>query len=343
MADMDGFCYPRTHATKMATKRIGILGFENVTALDIVGPADVFATASGLDPATAGGPAYEVILIGVNGKSFTSDAGLVFKPAKTLKSAPALDTLIIPGGHGLREPATNARVAAWILARSARIRRIASVCTGIYGLAPTGLLDGRRVTTHWKFAADVARRFPRLNVQPDAIFVKDGPFYTAAGVTSGIDLSLALVQEDLGPQAALAVARMLVVYMKRPGGQEQFSEPLRFQTQSNDRFSDLAAWMAGHLHGDLSVNALATRACLCPRHFSRRFKSVFGTTPASFVEGMRLDEARRLLASGRGSVESVAASVGFGSADSFRRAFERRFRITPTGYRGRFGIQEAAS
>lgn len=279
----------------------------------------------------------------MSGKSFTSDSGIVFKPARTLKSAPTLDTLIIPGGSGLREPATNARVTAWVRARAGRIRRIASVCTGIYGLAPTGLLDERKVATHWKFAADVARKFPRLKVQPDAIFVKDGRFHTAAGVTSGIDLALALVQEDLGPQAALFVARMLVVYMKRTGGQEQYSEPLRFQTQSSDRFSELAAWMAGHLHGDLSVDALAARACVCPRHFSRRFKRVFGATPGSFVEDLRLSEARRLLSSGGASIESVAGSVGFGSADSFRRAFERRFRITPSGYRGRFSLQEAAS
>jgi transcriptional regulator GlxA family with amidase domain len=327
----------------MSTRSIGILGYEGVTALDIVGPADVFATANGFIPATTGGPAYEVILIGLNGKPFKSDSDLVFKPARTLGNAPALDTLIVPGGHGLRVPAASARVAAWIKARASRMRRIASVCTGIYGLAPTGLLDGRRVATHWKFAADVARRFPKLKVEPDSIYVKDGPFYTAAGVTSGIDLSLALVQEDLGPRVALAVARLLVVYMKRPGGQEQFSEPLRFQTQSSDTFSDTAAWMAGHLGADLSVEALACRAGVSARHFSRRFKRMFACTPASFVEGLRLDEARRLLSSGDSPVEGIAETVGFGSADSFRRAFERRFRITPTGYRGRFNLQAAAS
>lgn len=324
----------------MNQKTIGILGFENITALDIAGPADVFATASGLAP---GGKPYRVIVIGVTGSTFTSDAGLVFSPEHTLRNVPALDTLIIPGGSGLREPRTNALFCSWLKKRAPCIRRVVSVCTGIYGIAPTGLLDGRRVTTHWNFAADVARRFPRLRVEPDAIFIKDGPFYTAAGVTSGIDLSLALVQEDLGPQAALAVARMLVVYMKRPGGQEQFSEPLRFQTRSSDRFSELAAWMAGHLGDDLSVDALASRASICTRHFSRRFKHAFGSTPAAFVEGLRLNEARRLLSSDNASIDGVSASVGFGSADSFRRAFERRFGITPTGYRGRFSLREAAS
>ena len=326
-----------------APRCIGILGYDNVTALDVVGPADVFATAAGLDAASPGEAPYRVVIVGITAKPFTSDAGLVITPTYTLRNAPALDTLIIPGGAGLREPAMNARVCAWLRRDAGAIRRVVSVCTGIYGLAPSGLLDGRRVTTHWLFAADVARKFPKLDVQSDAIFIKDGKYYTAAGVTSGIDLSLALVQEDLGPQAALAVARMMVVYMKRPGGQEQFSEPLQFQTQAADRFSELAAWVAGHLHEDLSVEALAVRACVCARHFSRRFKHAFGTTPASFVEGLRLNEARRLLSSDTVSVESVAESVGFASADSFRRSFERRFGITTTGYRGRFSALGAAA
>jgi transcriptional regulator GlxA family with amidase domain len=156
----------------MGTRRIGILGYEHVTALDIAGPADVFATASDLNLTPSAGRAYEVILISPTGKPFTSDAGLVLSPAKSFKTAPALDTLIIPGGHLLRDSTLNLQVAAWIKSRASHIRRIASVCTGIYGLAPTGLLDGRRVATHWKFAADVARRFPKLKVDPDAIFIR---------------------------------------------------------------------------------------------------------------------------------------------------------------------------
>jgi transcriptional regulator GlxA family with amidase domain len=327
----------------MNPRRIGFLGFDGVTALDLVGPAEVFSTAVAAEPATGKGTLYEVMIIGVTGRPFTSNSGIVFKPARTLETAPALDTVIVPGGEGLREPRTNARVTEWIRSRAGRIRRVASVCTGIYGVAPSGLLDGRRVTTHWKFTADLARKFPRLRVEPNALYVKDGPFYTSAGVTSGIDLSLALVEEDFGPQVALAAARVLVVYLKRAGGQEQYSEPLRFQTKSSDRFSELAAWMAGHLHQDLSVEALASRACVCSRHFSRRFKDAFGSTPAAFVEDLRLNESRRLLSSNTGTIESVAETVGFRSADSFRRAFERRFGITPTGYRGRFSLGRMAS
>jgi transcriptional regulator GlxA family with amidase domain len=307
-----------------------------MNSLDLAGPMEAFTTAVITDQVGVDHRCYEAFTIGLTGKPFKAESGLLFKPQKTLKTAPALDTLIIPGGHGLRRPVTNAKVAAWVKDNAGRIRRIASVCTGIYGLAETGLLDGRHVTTHWRFTRDVAQRFPKLQVNPDPLFLKDGPFYTSAGVTAGIDLSLALIEEDYGTGVALSVARELVMYLKRPGGQEQYSEPLQFQIQSVDRFADLAAWMLGHLQHDLTVEVLADKACLCPRHFSRRFKEVFGTTPAAFVEGLRLNEARRRLALPNQSIESVAVSVGFKSADVFRRAFERRFGVTPIGYRIRF-------
>jgi transcriptional regulator GlxA family with amidase domain len=207
-----------------------------------------------------------------------------------------------------------------------------------YGLAATGLLNGRRVTTHWRHAQDLAQRFPKLQVDPNALYVKDGKFYTCAGITAGIDLSLALIEEDFGPRVALSVARELIVYLKRPGGQEQFSEALRFQTHSSDRFADLAAWIQGHLRQDLSAEALADRACLSPRHFTRRFKKVFGTTPAAFVEDLRLREARERLTLPDQTIESVADSVGFKSGDVFRRAFERRYGLQPSSYRKHFSL-----
>lgn len=319
-------------------RRIGVVLYEGVTALDVVGPADAFACATlpARSRSRAAEAAYEVVTIGVKRGTCVCESGMVVRPSHAMADAPALDTLIVPGGRGLREPSVNRHVADWIRARARRTRRIASVCTGIYGLAPTGLLDGRRVTTHWRHADDVAARFPELRVEPDAIFVKDGSFYTSAGVTAGIDLALALIEEDLGAAASLAVARELVVYVRRSGGQAQFSEPLQFQSHAPDRFSDLLGYIAGHLDQDLSVEALARRMAISPRQLSRQCKQALGSSPGAIAERMRLDEAKERLLRRGTTVESVALSVGFRTADVFRRAFERRFGLTPTAYRSHF-------
>ncbi|HYC62393.1 MAG TPA: DJ-1/PfpI family protein [Thermoanaerobaculia bacterium] len=315
--------------------KVGILGYEGVTALDLVGPSEAFASAR-VDDGGEARSAYEVVIVGISKRPFTAESGIVFKPHRGLDAKVDLDTLIIPGGCGLRNPRINVKLVGWVRAHAPRIRRIASVCTGIYGLAATGLLDGRRATTHWRFVRDVAQKFPAIAFDANALFLKDGPFYTSAGVTAGIDLALALIEEDLGALAALAVARELVVYLKRPGGQEQFSEPLQFQIESTDKLAEVAAWMRGHLRNDLSVEALAERACLCPRQFTRRFTRLFQRTPAAFVEDLRLAEAQKRLSTRSVTIEGVAASVGFRSADAFRRAFERRFGISPTTYRRQF-------
>jgi len=288
---------------------------------------------------------YEIVIIGLSNKPFVATSGIVFKPHKTFKNAPPLDTLIIPGGRKLTllQPQIGKPIAAFVKARARRTGRIVSVCSGIYGLAMTGLLAGRKVATHWRYAQDLARRFPELQVDDNAIFLKDGPFYTSAGATAGIDLALSLIEEDYGARVALAVARELIVYLKRPGGQEQYSEPLQFQTQSISRLSELATWMLSHLHEDLSVETLAAKTCLCPRHFSRRFKVEFGTTPADFVERLRLDEARRRLSNGDNRVENVGISVGFRSANAFRRAFEWRLGVNPSDYRRRFATRSSRS
>jgi len=318
--------------------RVGLIGYEGIQALDLTGPSDAFSMAMLDDDSGKARPAYEVIILGLTTRSFRAESGVLFQPHTTLQRAPALDTLIIPGGTGSRVPRISDPVCRWIASRAGRIRRIASVCTGIYFLARTGLLDGRIVTTHWRFAGDVSRRFPKLNVQHDALFLKDGPFYTAGGVTASVDLSLALIEEDCGARVALSVARELVVYLKRSGGQKQYSEPLEFQVNSTDRFGELATWMIGHLREDLSLEALARRACLSPRHFARKFKEAFRGTPAEFVESLRLDEARRRLTERTQTIETVADSVGFHSDDSFRRAFERKFGVTPRNYRNSFRV-----
>jgi len=320
----------------MKPLRVGLIGYDGVQALDIIGPSDAFTIAEIEGDNGQRRPCYEVIIIGITNKPFRAESGVFFQPHTTLGNAPTLDTLIIPGGRGARIGQSSSLIAKWISSRAKRIRRIASVCTGVYALAPTGLLDGRRVTTHWRFANDVARRFPKLNVDHDALFLKDGPFYTAGGITASVDLALALIEEDYGPRVALAVARELVVFLKRSGGQKQYSEPLEFQINSTDRFADLASWMVEHMRGDLSLAALAKRVCLSPRHFVRRFKQAFGGTPAAFVENLRLDEARRRLSERTQTIENVASSVGFQSDDVFRRAFQRRFGVKPSSYRSRF-------
>jgi len=325
------------NALQPRAPRIGLLLFDGVTALDVAGPMEAFAStrvpADGRHKTTC----YELLTIGLTNKSITAESGLTFKPSTTLATCPPLDTLIIPGGRGLREPRINRTLAAWIKNRAATTRRIASVCTGIYVLAPTGLLDGATVTTHWRFAEDVARKFPALHVDAKTLFHRHGNIYTSAGITAGIDLSLNLIEDDYGRSAALSVARELVVFMKRPGGQEQYSEPLQFQFESTDRTTEAAAYIRSHLKSNLSVDALARFTRLSYRQFSRRFKANFHCTPATYVEALRLDEARTRLGETRCNMNQLAASVGFGSDDAFRRAFERRFNVSPTHYRARFG------
>jgi transcriptional regulator GlxA family with amidase domain len=327
----------------VAPLRIGLIGYEQANALDLAGPAEAFASALRDDGKGKLERCYEIVIIGLTRRPFATESGLIFQPATTLEAAPKLDTLIIPGGSGLRNPNVNRKVAAWLRTRAKATRRVASVCTGIYGLAASGLLDGRRVTTHWRFAADVARKFPALKMNPNALFVKEGQFYTSAGVTAGIDLALAMIEEDFGSKVALAAAREMVVYLKRAGGQEQYSEPLQFQTQSSDRFAELVTWMTNNPTAAMSVEILAQRASLSPRQFFRRFKEHFGSSPATFVETLRLNEARRRLSAGALSIDTVAESVGFKGRDSFRRAFTRRFRVTPSKFRRNFALADAPS
>lgn len=312
-------------------RRIGFLGFDGLMALDFFGPSDAFLSA--------GAERYETVLLAPSRRAIATESGVRLVPHFSLAEAPELDTLIIPGGAGLRQPKTLQALVPWLRARTPRFRRVASVCTGIYALAESGLLDGRRATTHWRFAAEVAVRYPALRIDADALFVQDGKFYSSAGVTAGIDLALALIEEDGGPALALGVARELVVYLKRSGGQEQFSEPLRFQAAAAGRLASLPGWMLQNLDADLSVDALARRSCVSPRHFGRLFKQTFGRTPVAYVEELRLGDARRRLTSGNATIAQIAGSVGYQSADVFRRAFERRFRVGPAVYRARFGTR----
>jgi len=323
----------------MKPRHIVILGYDGIMGLDLVGPMEAFGSAHVNSPKAGREACYRVTVAALETKTFRSEFGLTITAEKSLSGIRDVDTLLIPGGRGLRESNGHQNLTAWLQKNAGSIRRIASICTGIYGLAPSGLLNGRKVATHWRFTADLAMRYPTLKVNSGSLYVRDGKFWTAAGVTAGIDLSLALIEEDFGSEVALSVARELVVYMKRSGGQEQYSEPLQFQIQSRSRFADLLPWMLAHLEHDLSVEVLAARVSLCPRQFSRRFTHEFGSSPASFVRRLRLDEARQRLSAPECTVEGVARSVGFSDGDNFRRAFERSFGIAPSLYRGRFAAR----
>jgi transcriptional regulator GlxA family with amidase domain len=322
------------HDSKAILKRIGFVGYDGVRALDLFGPVEVFGTANNLRKDRT--PAYELILLSASGEPFMLEQNIPVTPHASLQDALPLDTLIVPGGVGARDPQVVQPIVEWLKAHERDLRRTASVCVGGYILAAAGLLDGRQAATHWAFVEDFSRRFPTTHVKEDSIFVQDGAVYTSAGVTTGIDLCLYLVEEDLGSEVALAAARTLVVYLKRSGSQSQYSEPLRFQTRAADQFGGLANWMLQNLRGDMSVEALAKHCNLSPRQFSRRFKDTFGASPGEYVEHLRLDEARRRLSDNKQSLERIAESVGYASADAFRRAFERRFNIPPTAYRHQF-------
>src|SRR5713101_332630 len=312
---------------------IAILGFDGVSLLDFTGPFEAFAVARTHAADGKDRSCYHARVIGVTGKAFASESGLVFKTDDTLLRARHVDSIIVPGGIAIRAGETYRKISEWLTTHAHRFRRIISVCTGIYPLARSGLLDGRKITTHWRFVQDVARQFPKVCVDPISSFIKDGPFYSCGGGTAATEMALALIEEDYGSPVALSVARELVVRLRPGGDNENSVDPLQFECGPLDRLADLPAWIGSHLSDNLSVEVLSNRVCLCPRHFGRLFKRFFHITPAAFVERLRLDEARRRLILPRNSVENVARDVGFKSADSFRRAFERHHSVSPLRYK----------
>jgi transcriptional regulator GlxA family with amidase domain len=243
--------------------------------------------------------------------------------------------LLVAGGQGVEAAAANPELVDWLRQRAGQARRVASVCTGAFLLAAAGLLDGRRAVTHWKDCARLAKRFPAVRVEPDPIFVRDGRVWTSAGVTAGIDLALALVEEDLGRAMALAVARYMVVFLKRPGGQAQFSAALALQA-ADDKFGALHDWISRHLGDDLSLPVLAGQAGMSERSFSRHYAEAAGQTPARAIERLRVEAARRLLTESRTPVKRIAQRCGFGSEETMRRSFLRLLAVTPQDYRSRF-------
>ena len=305
--------------------------------LDLTGPLQVFTSANDTLARTGRPPAYTLRVVARNGPHIKASSGLDL----TVESLPSLetacDTLIVAGGPGVDAATADSALVNWIRARGKASRRVVSVCTGAFLLAASGALDGRRATTHWSFAADLSRRFPAVKVEPDPIFIRDGAVWTSAGVTAGIDLALALVEEDLGREVALAVARYLVVFLKRPGGQAQFSAALSLQI-ADDEFGALHAWIRRHLAHDLSLRVLADQAAMSARSFSRRYRESTGSTPARVVERLRVEEARRFLSESKLPIKRIAQRCGFGSEETLRRSFLRLMDTTPQDYRARFGL-----
>lgn len=308
--------------------------FPGFQLLDVAGPLETFDMGARL----AGGNRYDLRLVSPEGGPVRSSSGvsLLTEKLATVARRP-IDTLIVPGGYGVLDACEDARIVRFVRTHAPRARRAGSVCSGAFVVAAAGLLQGRRAATHWSRCDQLARRFPDLTVERDAIFVRDGALFTSAGVTSGIDLALALVEEDLGRDVAMQVARYLVVFMRRPGGQSQFSAPLDAQSRDSDGIFDaLHRWIADNLARDLSVEALAVRAGMSPRHFARVYRERTGQTPAKAVERFRLEAARRALESNDARLDIVARDTGLGGADRLRTLFRRKLGVAPQAYRASF-------
>jgi transcriptional regulator GlxA family with amidase domain len=316
-----------------------MLVYPDFQVLDATGPLEVFTCANDawLQGHAGGEAPYRILLVARQAGPVRTSAGYSLLAQRGLGQVRApLDTLLVAGGVGALAALPEEALLGWLRRHAVRARRVASVCTGAFLLAEAGLLGGRRVTTHWAAADLLARRHPTLRVEPDRIHVRDGRFWSSAGVTAGMDLALALVEEDLGREVALTVARRLVLFLQRPGGQSQFSAQLAGQLARREPLRELQVWIAEHPGEDLSVEALARRAGMSPRHFARVFTGETGRTPARFAEESRVEHARRLLEEGADGIEAVAAASGFGSAETMRRAFLRVLRVGPAAYRGRF-------
>ena len=317
----------------IVSRTVAILAFPDVQLLDVAGPLQVFATANDLAAAAGRARPYQTrVLAGPRQVRTTAGLELTAEPLESFRGS--IDTLIVAGGRGVNAAMRDAGMVAWTQLQSGRVRRLASVCSGAFLLAAAGLLDGRRAVTHWQRCTEFARLFPRVRLDPDPIFVRDGRIWTSAGVTAGIDLALALVEHDLGRELSLAVAQQLVVFLKRPGGQAQFSTALALQ-QGEERFDRLHAWIAGHLRGDLSLPALAARVNMSQRSFSRHYLRVTGQTPARAIEQLRVEAARRMLEA-RVPVAQTSRRCGFGSEETMRRSFLRLLKVAPGAYRERF-------
>jgi len=316
-------------------RRVVIVAVPPVRTLDVFGPAEVFADANHLNHS---GAAYNVqILSATEDRTVASYLGIPLLADRSYREMrEPVDTLLVAGGEGAQEMRYSPSFLVWLRRQSKKARRFGSVCTGALVLAEAGLLYGRRVTTHWNWCQELAQKHPRVKVDPRPIYIRDKNLFTSAGVTAGIDLSLALVEDDLGGTLALQIAQMMVVFLRRPGGQSQFSATLMAQTRGRRSLRDLLAWVTDNLGTNLSIGTLARRVAMSPRNFARIFKEEIGETPARYIETLRLEMARRQLETTVSSLEEVADICGFGSSEILRRTFFRRIGTTPGKYRASF-------
>lgn len=327
-----------------APKRVVFVIYPGVTLLDVTGPLQAFSSANNTEIVN-GARIYDVVIASPRGGPVMTDC-LVELGSVSLDQAATrpIDTLIVAGGEGVFDAVEQQDLVDWIRSESSKSRRLASTCMGSFLTAAAGLLDGQSVTTHWRQVEELQRRFPEVDVKRDPLFVRNGDMWSSAGVTAGIDLALAMIEEDLGHEAAMQVAQALVVFFKRPGGQSQFSDILNIQAaETEGLFADLHAWIAGHLQSDLSVTKLAERLAMSPRSFSRKYKEKIGITPAKTVEMMRVDAAKRALVRSDLSLARIAFNSGFSDEQRLRRAFQRHVGASPMVYRETFGEAEIRS
>jgi transcriptional regulator GlxA family with amidase domain len=316
-------------------KVIHVLAFPNAQVLDVTGPLQVFASANDLARRQGLTVPYAINVVASQAEPVMTSAGLALVAEPLPASDAPCDTLIIAGGWGVYGAAEDPALVEWVRQKALHSRRMTSVCTGAFLLAASGVLDGCRVATHWTRCEELALKYPKLNVEANPIFIQQGSVWTSAGVTAGIDLCLALVEQDLGRATALEVARHLVVFLKRPGGQSQFSATLSLQ-KGGCRFAELHAWIADHLTLDLTLATLAAQVGMSERSFVRHYRSETGQTPARAVELIRVETARRQLADSAASIKRIALHCGFGCEETMRRSFLRALSITPQVYRERF-------
>jgi transcriptional regulator GlxA family with amidase domain len=313
-------------------REIVFLVFPDFQILDLTGPLEVFSQAERMHPGS-----YTLRTVALDQGPVTASCGLsLYAEQVPGFEAGTVDTLVVVGGRGTHPAMRDERLAAWIAEAAKRVQRVTSVCSGAFLLAQAGVLDGRRATTHWGSCAELAAQFPAVTVDAEPIFVNDGSVWTSAGVTAGIDLALALVEADQGSALARAIARQLVVFVQRPGGQAQFSAQLAAQRPVREPLRTVQSYIAEHPNADLSVPALAERAGMSERHFARVFRAETGRSPASHVEAVRVETARRLLETTPDGLDRIARAAGFGTIATMHRAFRRTVRVTPGEYRSRF-------